>query len=106
MRISAGTGVVAGLVAAALLCVITGLLPRADAGALGERIAPVLGFVIAITVVAELARDAAVFDVVSQRLARWGRGRVLVRIIMPTLAVILGGVVLMIVRAILGASGG
>jgi len=78
VRISAGTGVVAGLVAAALLCVITGLLPRADAGALGERIAPVLGFVIAITVVAELARDAAVFDVVSQRLARWGRGRVVV----------------------------
>jgi len=37
----------------------------------------VLGFVIAITIVAELARDAAVFDVVAQRLARWGHGRVI-----------------------------
>lgn len=77
MRIGAGTWIVAGLVVVALVCVITGFLPRAEAGALGERIAPVLGFVVAITIVAELARDAAVFDVVSQRLARWGRGRVL-----------------------------
>lgn len=64
------------LVAVASVCVITGLLPGADAEALGLRTAPVLGFVVAITIVAELARDAAVFDVVSQRLARWGRGRV------------------------------
>ncbi len=78
MRIGTGTGIVAGLVVAALVCVLTGFLPRTDAGALGERIAPVLGFVVAITIVAELARDAAVFDVVSQRLARWGRGRVVV----------------------------
>ncbi|MFJ6533640.1 SLC13 family permease [Microbacterium sp. NPDC091662] len=77
MRIGAGTWVVAGLVVVALVCVVSGFLPRSDAGALGERIAPVLGFVVAITIVAELARDAAVFDVVSQRLARWGRGRVL-----------------------------
>lgn len=35
-----------------------------------------LGFVVAITIVAELARDAAVFDVIAQRLARWGHGRV------------------------------
>lgn len=77
MRIGAGTWIVAGLVVVALVCVVSGLLPRADAGALGARIAPVLGFVVAITIVAELARDAAVFDVVSQRLARWGRGRVL-----------------------------
>ena len=78
MRIGTGTWIVAALVVAALVCVLTGFLPRADAGALGERIAPVLGFVVAITIVAELARDAAVFDVVSQRLARWGRGRVAV----------------------------
>ena len=75
-RIGAGTWVVAALVAIALVCVVTGFLPRPEAGALGERIAPVLGFVVAITIVAELARDAAVFDVVAQRLARWGRGRV------------------------------
>lgn len=76
-RIGTGTWVVVALVVIALVCVVTGILPGTDAGALGERIAPVLGFVVAITIVAELARDAAVFDVVSQRLARWGRGRVL-----------------------------
>lgn len=76
-RLGAGTWIVGGLVAIAVTCVLTGILPGADAGALGERIAPVLGFVVAITIVAELARDAAVFDVVAQRLARWGRGRVL-----------------------------
>jgi arsenical pump membrane protein len=73
-----GTGIVVALVVVAVVCVLSGALPTADAGALGQRIAPVLGFVVAITIVAELARDAAVFDVVSQRLARWGRGRVLV----------------------------
>lgn len=76
-RGGAGTIIVLALVAVALLCVVTGLLPTADAEALGARIAPVLGFVVAITVVAELARDAAVFDVIAQRLARWGQGRVI-----------------------------
>lgn len=57
--------------------VVSGLLPLADAGSLAGRTAPVLGFVIAITIVAELARDAAVFDVIAQHLARWGRGRVI-----------------------------
>lgn len=73
----AGTIIVLALLVVAAVCVVTGILPRADAGALGARIAPVLGFVVAITIVAELARDAAVFDVVAQRLARWGRGRVI-----------------------------
>lgn len=78
VRVGVGTGIVIALVGAAAVCILSGLLPPTDAGALGARIAPVLGFVVAITIVAELARDAAVFDVVSQRLARWGRGRVLV----------------------------
>ncbi|QDE36467.1 arsenic transporter [Microbacterium foliorum] len=73
----AGTIIVLALIAVALVCIVTGVLPPSDAGALGARIAPVLGFVIAITIVAELARDAAVFDVVAQRLARWGQGRVI-----------------------------
>ncbi|WP_187248963.1 SLC13 family permease [Microbacterium sp. 4-7] len=76
-RLGAGTIIVLVLIAVALVCIVTGVLPPADAGALGARIAPVLGFVIAITIVAELARDAAVFDVVAQRLARWGQGRVI-----------------------------
>lgn len=66
---------VLALVAAGV--VVSGLLPLADARALVGRTAPVLGFVIAITIVAELARDAAVFDVIAQQLARWGRGRVI-----------------------------
>jgi len=76
-RLGAGTIIVLALIAVALVCIVTGVLPPSDAGALGARIAPVLGFVIAITIVAELARDAAVFDVVAQRLARWGHGRVI-----------------------------
>ncbi|WP_235560706.1 SLC13 family permease [Microbacterium sp. Leaf320] len=76
-RLSAGTIIVLVLIAVAVVCIVSGILPRADAGALGARIAPVLGFVVAITIVAELARDAAVFDVVAQRLARWGHGRVI-----------------------------
>lgn len=68
--------IVLALIAVAAVCVISGILPSADAGALGLRTAPVLGFVVAITIVAELARDAGVFDVLAQRLARAGRGRV------------------------------
>lgn len=77
IRLGAGTIVVLALVVVAAACVLTGLLPAADAGALGARVTPVLGFVVAITIVAELARDAAVFDVLAQRLARWGSGRVI-----------------------------
>lgn len=76
-RLGAGTIIVLAIIAVALVCIVTGVLPPSDAGALGTRIAPVLGFVIAITIVAELARDASVFDVVAQRLARWGHGRVI-----------------------------
>ncbi|MCM3778295.1 SLC13 family permease [Microbacterium hydrocarbonoxydans] len=76
-RLGPGIIIVLVLVAVAAICLVFGILPASDAGALGARIAPVLGFVVAITIVAELARDAAVFDVVAQRLARWGRGRVI-----------------------------
>ncbi|MGJ0390376.1 SLC13 family permease [Microbacterium sp. CGR1] len=76
-RLGAGTIIVLALIVVAVVCIVSGILPRTDAGALGARIAPVLGFVVAITIVAELARDAAVFDVVAQRLARWGHGRVI-----------------------------
>jgi len=75
-RIGAGTWIVLALIVVAAVCVLSGLLPTSDAGALGLRTAPVLGFVVAITIVAELAREAAVFDVLAQRLAGWGRGRV------------------------------
>lgn len=73
-----GVWVLAALLAIASVCVLTGLLPPPDAGVLAARVVPVLGFVAAITVVAELARDAAVFDVVAEQLARWGSGKVIV----------------------------
>lgn len=76
-RISGSTIIVGVLAIVAVACLLSGLLPRPEAEALGMRVAPVLGFVVAITIVAELAREAAVFDVIAQRLAVWGRGRVL-----------------------------
>ena len=58
--------------------VAIGLLPAADAVALGERVWPVLLFAFAATVVAELASQAGVFDEVASRLALLARGRPIV----------------------------
>lgn len=55
-----------------------GILPAADALAIADRVWPILLFVVAITVVAELASAAGVFDVIAARLARLSRGRVIV----------------------------
>ena len=55
-------------------CVATGALPWHDAVATTDRIGPILGFLAAITVVAELADAAQVFDVAALRAARLGRG--------------------------------
>lgn len=57
--------------------VACGVLPGADAAAIGDRVWPILLFVVAVTIVAELAATAGVFDVFAARLARWARGRVL-----------------------------
>jgi arsenical pump membrane protein len=67
---------VALLVVLAAVVVATGILPPASSVALAERVGPVLGFVVAITVVTELAADAGLFSVLSDRLAGWGRRRV------------------------------
>ncbi|GAA2226476.1 SLC13 family permease [Herbiconiux moechotypicola] len=64
------------LLLAAAAVVLTGILPAPEFGALLTRVAPVLAFVVAITVVAELASAAGVFTSLAERLARWGRGRV------------------------------
>lgn len=53
----------------------TGILPAPDALALGARVWPVLLFVVAITIVTELAAQAGLFRVVAERTAGWGRGR-------------------------------
>ena len=61
-----------GITAVALL---TGTLAPADLAALGTRLAPILVFVVAMTVVAELASIAGVFDVLARAVAHGGRGR-------------------------------
>lgn len=57
------------------VAVATGLLPVPEVVELWDRVWPILLFVIAITVVTELAAEAGVFTVLAQQTARWGRGR-------------------------------
>lgn len=63
-----------GLLVAGLLCVATGLLPGDEAAASMRRIAPLLLFLGSVIVLATLARQALVFDVIAARLAIVGRG--------------------------------
>ncbi len=60
------------------IAVALGIVPVETVGELTERVAPILGFVVAITVVTELAAEAGLFRVIAERLARWGRGRAIV----------------------------
>src|SRR5581483_652573 len=64
-----------GLLAAGMACVLTGLLPADEAEANMRRIAPLLLFLTCVIVLANLARQALVFDVIATRLAIAGRGR-------------------------------
>jgi arsenical pump membrane protein len=57
------------------IAIAVGILPAGRALALGERVWPILLFVLAITVVTELAAEAGLFDVVARAAARIGRGR-------------------------------
>ncbi|MFT4212169.1 MAG: ArsB/NhaD family transporter [Microbacterium sp.] len=68
------------LIGAALLvlggvAIAFGILPTDAVLAIAERVWPVLLFVVAITVVAELAATAGVFDLAAGMLARFARGR-------------------------------
>ena len=54
---------------------VTGLLAPKDALAVIERIAPVVIFLVAVTVIAGLADAAKVFDVAARQAAHLGRGR-------------------------------
>ena len=65
----------AALLLCGLLLVLTGVLPIGDALTVGERVWPILTFVVAITVVTELAAEAGLFTVVAERLALWGLDR-------------------------------
>lgn len=60
---------------AALLAVFTRLLPLDAAGDVMRRMAPILLFLVAVTVLAELAEVARLFDVAAGHAARWARGR-------------------------------
>lgn len=63
--------------AGALIVLVTGLLPVSAAGAVLAHVAPVLVFLVGVTVVAELSDSAGVFGVAAHRTAIWGRGRTL-----------------------------
>jgi arsenical pump membrane protein len=70
------TGIVgAALLGVGLVAVATGVLPGADALAVANRVWPILLFVVAITVVTELASEAGLFTVVAEKLATWGLDR-------------------------------
>ena len=64
-----------GLLLLGIVAVVAGVLPAPEALTLGERVAPVLGFVVAITVVAVIAAEAGVFDRLADGAARLARGR-------------------------------
>ena len=58
-----------------LLLVAVGVLPVPAAVAVGERVWPILLFVVAITVVTELAAEAGLFRVIAERAAKLGLGK-------------------------------
>ncbi len=63
------------LLVVGVVLVATGVLPLADAAEVAARVWPILLFVVAITVVAELCAEAGVFDAIAHRAAALGRGR-------------------------------
>lgn len=63
-----------GVLAAGVVFVATGLLPAGTARASIGRIAPLLLFLFSVIVLAELTKEAGVFDAIAQRMARAGRG--------------------------------
>ncbi len=63
------------LVLAGVVLLATGVLPMEAAFAIGERTWPVLLFVVAATIVAELAAVAGVFHAIAERLGLIGLGR-------------------------------
>jgi Na+/H+ antiporter NhaD/arsenite permease-like protein len=62
------------LLAAGAVAAVTGTLPAADLTALVDRVAPILLFVVAMTVVTELASEAGIFLWIARRFRHWGRG--------------------------------
>jgi len=65
----------AALLLIGLVAVALGILPIAEALEVANRVWPILLFVVAITVVTELAAEAGLFGLIAERTAVWGRGR-------------------------------
>lgn len=65
----------AALLIVGVVAISAGILPPSAAFEVWERVWPILLFVVAITVVAELASDAGLFDWLAARAAVWGAGR-------------------------------
>ena len=63
------------LLAVGAVAVLTGILPASEALEVALRVWPILLFVVAITVVTELAAEAGLFSLIAERTAKWGRGR-------------------------------
>jgi len=82
------------LLAIGAVLVATGILPLADAAAVADRVWPILLFVVAITVVTELAAEAELFRVIAERAARWGGGRAWVLWLLVVLIAVLSTVFL------------
>ncbi|GAA2687729.1 MULTISPECIES: SLC13 family permease [Actinosynnema] len=70
-----GDKVAAGVLLAGVACVATGWLPGDQAWASLARVAPLLLFLTSVVVIAELAREALVFDVAATGMAIAARGR-------------------------------
>jgi arsenical pump membrane protein len=80
---------------AAVIVVVTGVLPWDETTDVTSRMAPILLFLVAITVLAELAEVAMVFDVAAREAAHLARGRVpllylLVAVLATATTVLLG----------------
>jgi arsenical pump membrane protein len=65
----------AALVVVGGVAIALHILPAATAVAIGDRVWPILLFVVAITVVTELAAAAGLFTVIAEQLASWGLRR-------------------------------
>ncbi|WP_426303521.1 SLC13 family permease [Arthrobacter sp. R-11] len=65
-----------GILLAGVVCLATGFLSGLGFQALAVRTVPILLFVVAMTVVTELVSEAGLFQVVTDRIAVLGRGRV------------------------------
>ncbi|TQS91874.1 arsenic transporter [Arthrobacter sp. TS-15] len=63
------------LLVAGGVTVVTGVLPWQEVAVLVDRVAPILGFVIAMTVVTELVSEAGAFQWIARHVRGWGRGR-------------------------------